>query len=175
MKSFKDLKKEINNLTGDILLIGDLDLTNFPLTNKNKFADIYYLNENDNTFEDEDIETKNIASNIQLKELHKYFKDGIDNIYCNYNEIKSYMPSFFRESLRITKKKIYLILKNKNDFKKIEKKYKRYNLECNLYSFDECNLVIIESNDIIVNPLKEFYYYTLDNIEKAYNYISDNL
>ncbi len=175
METFSDLKKEVNNLSGGILLIGDLNSKNFPISNKNKLTDIYYLNGDDDDLDDEEIDTKDIASNIHLRELHKYFKEGIDNIYCNYLEVKSYFPSFFRESLRITKKNIYLVLKNKNDYKRLAKKYGRYNITCNLYSFKKCNIMVIEANDIIVNPFKEIYYYIIDSIEKAYNYISDQI
>ncbi len=175
MESFSDLKKEVNSLEGGILLIGDLDSKNFPLSNKNKLTDVYYLNGNDDDLDDEEIDAKDIASNIHLKELHKYFKDGIDNIYCNYLEVKSYVPSFFRESLRITKKNIYIVLKNKTDFKKLAKKYRRYKINCNLYSFKECNIMVVEANDIIVNPFKETYYYIIDNLERIYDYISDQV
>ena len=173
MKEFKD---EINNLTGILLLIGDLNSKNFPFSNKkSKLTDVFYLNGNVDDDFDDDFDTKNIASDISLKELHNYFKDGVDNIYCNFEEVKNHFPSFFRESLRITKKNIYLVLKNKKDFKKIEKKYKRYNINCRLYDFKKCNVMVIEANDIIVSPFKSAYHYIIDNIEKLYNYISDNV
>ena len=175
MKSFSELKKEINTLTGSLLLIGNFDDKKFPLTKGNNLSDIYYLNSNNFTDSTVDVSLKDIASNIHLKELHKYFKDGVDNIYCNYDEIKDYIPSFFRESLRITKKNIYIVFNNKKNYSKIEKKYKRYNINCTLYSFNECNIAIIEANDIMVNPIKEFYYYLLDKVESIYNYISENV
>ena len=175
MNNFNDLKKEIKSLDGSLLLIGEFDNRNFPLDNSRNIQEIFYLNGNAEGASDSEISTKNIASNMHLRELHKYFKDGVDNIYCNFDEINKHIPSFIRESLRITKKNIYIIFSNKNSYKKIEKKYKRYKINCNLYSFDNINIAVIEANDIIVPFFKESYYYIIDRIEATYNDISENI
>lgn len=175
MESLADLEKELNCLSGSLLLIGELDDKNFPITNNKKIKSVFYLDSNTDCFKEDDVETSDIALNMHLRDLHKYFKDGVDNIYCNFDEIENHIPAFVRESLRITKKNIYLVFNNKKDYKKIEKKYKRYNLNCNLYSFDKCNIAIVEANDIIIHSFKELRYYIVDNIERIYDYISDNI
>ena len=175
MKNLSDLKKELKTLDGSLLLIGSLDKKNFPLKELGNISEIFYLNCNDDELKNSNIPTQDIASNMHLRELHKYFKDGVDNIYCNFDEIKDHIPSFIRESLRVTKKKIYIVFKNKNNYKKIEKKYKRYNLDCNLYNLDKLNIAIIEANDVIIPLFKGIYYYIGDRVENIYNKISDNI
>ena len=175
MGNFEILKKELKNLTGSILLIGKIEAKVFSIFDKNtNISETFYLNCFNETSEGNIID-KSIADNISLKDLHKYFKDGVDNIYCNYEEIKNYLPSFIRESLRITKKKIYVFSKYKSNLNHLIKKYKRYNLNCTVYNFDNYDLLVVEANDIIVHFFKELYYYIIDNIEKIYNYISDNV
>jgi len=171
------LKEELEKLEGTLLIIGSLNEEIFSTLDSNKkIKETFYLCNSENSLDD-DIEDNvgNVANNINLKELHKYFKNGVDNIYCNYDDIKNHIPAFIRESLRVTKKNIYIYFKYKNDYKKIAKKYKRYKLNCNFYSLDDFNVGVIEANDIIVHLPKETYYYFVDNIEKIYNYISDNI
>ncbi len=110
MKNFKELKNEIESLEGSILIIGAFKEEIFDLLeNNSKIPDVYYLNDssNHNYFEEYEDGLKGVANNIQVKEIHKYFKDGVDNIFCNFDEIKDHVPSFIRESLRVTKKNIY--------------------------------------------------------------------
>ena len=169
----EEVKKIIKSLEGDLLVIGNFESEFFDLLNKNKsIKETYYLNSNDkkNNYESDD-SLASVANNMDLKELHKYFKKGIDNIYCNFNEIKNYIPAFIRESLRVTKKNIYIVFEKKTNFKKIEKKYKRYGLNCSFVD----NTAIIEANDIIIHWPKETYYYIKDCLEKAYNDVSVNV
>ncbi len=177
MKNFNELKDEFKNFAGKILLIGKLNNNVYSLFDSNtKITETFYLNSS-NFVETKEVDSnsKNIANNMNLKDLHKYFKEGVDNICCNYNEIKDYLPAFIRESLRITIKKIYIFFDNKKDFKIIEKKYKRYKLKIDFYSFDDYNLAIIETNDIMVGFFKEKYYYFLDSVENLYTYVSNNI
>ena len=178
MNNYKDFKNMLKALEGDILLIGKIDDKVFNLLDNNsKITDTYYLNCDVQHFKKQDYDnlSEDVASNINLKEMHKYFKDGIDNIYCNFDEIKKHIPSFIRESLRITKKNIYIVFNEKNDYQKIEKKYKRYGLKVEFNSFDNYNIAIIEANDIIIHFPKETFYYIKDSLEKIYNDISDSI
>ena len=178
MKNFKELKNEIKSLEGSILIIGVFEEKIFDLLeNNSKIPDVYYLNDssNHNSSKGYKDDLKGVANNIHIKELHKYFKDGVDNIFCNFDEIKDHIPSFIRESLRVTKKNIYINFLNENNYKFIEKKYSRYGLKCELSSFDDYHIAKIEANDIIVHFPKETYYYIKDNFEKFYDYVSDNI
>jgi len=177
MSNFKDLVKELQTLEGELLLIGNIEDKILELIDKNKkVTETYYLNHNSSDENKTDSSSlSDVANNIYIKELHKYFKDGVDNIYCDYSEIKAYIPSFIRESLRITKKNIYITFLKEENYNFIEKKYQRYGLNCNLYSYDECNVLVIEANDIIVHSPKETYYYVKDNIEKLYYDISESI
>ena len=178
MKNFKDLKNEIKSLEGSLLIIGIFSDKIFNLLeNNSKVPDVYYLNSNDTNKSSRTDESnlKGVANNIHIKEIHKYFKDGIDNIFCNFDEIKEHVPSFIRESLRVTKKNIYINFSSEKDYKMIEKKYSRYGIKCELSSFEDYHIAKIEANDIIVHFPKETYYYIIDNCEKLYNYMSENI
>ena len=88
MNDFNELKKEFKSLNGNILLIGDLTDKLFSIIeNNSKLTGTFYLN---SYSKKSDIELEsasvNVASNMSLKNLHKYFKNGINNICCNYNE-----------------------------------------------------------------------------------------
>ena len=176
MESFEDLEFELKSLTGSILLIGELEEEIMNLLSENKnLSETFYLNHNSKNGGEITNEDLSIDNNLNLKNLHKYFKDGVDNIYASFDEIKDYIPAFIRESLRITKKNIYISFENKSDYKKISKKYKRYKIKCDFYSFDDYNLAIIEANDLIVHFFKEHYYYFIDSVERLYNYVSENV
>ena len=97
----------------------------------------------------------------------------MDNVFCNYEEIKNEIPSFVREILRVTKKNIYVFFKKKEDYTFLKDKFKRYNLK--ISENEEEQYFIIEANDIVVTQTKEIYYYFLDNLEKIYNKISDSI
>lgn len=175
MKNTKEFEKKLKRLNGSILIIGDLgEDINILLDNNTKITETYWLNAS-NTYNDEkDDGSLDVANDFNLAKLHKYLKKGIDNIVCNYDEIKKELPKFIRESLRVTKKNIYLSFDKKFDYESILKKYKRYNINCSIEEYDDFNLLIAEANDIIVNEFKELYYYIKDNLEKIYNKISDS-
>ncbi len=108
-----EIKKELEDLNGSLLMIGALDGKIVDILDKNSnIAPTFYLNCN-NKGSKAEVTTIDVANNIGLEELHKYFKDGVDYITCEYNAIKDYIPSFIRESLRITRKNIYIFLKIK--------------------------------------------------------------
>lgn len=176
MKKLKEFDKQLKEFAGSILIIGDLgEKANELLDNNTNITETYWLNSSSSILDNDDESSIDVASDFNLADLHKHLKKGIDNIICNYKEIEKVIPKFIRESLRVTKKNIYIYFTKEIDYELILKKYKRYNLSCEVEEYKEFNFLIIEANDIIVNDFKEQYYYLVDNLEKIYNNISDNI
>lgn len=172
----KELKQTIKALVGSVLIVGDFGEKFEETLDKNtKITETYWVNANSQVQEQTDEPVIDVAYDFNFAKLHKYLKKGIDNTFCNYNEIKKVVPKFIRESLRVTKKNIYIIFDKKSDLEFVLKKYKRYQLSYEVKTDDKFNLLIIEANDIIVNEFKEIYYYLYDNVEKFYNDISEAL
>ena len=161
MKIFKEL-------SGSVLIIGNIDES---YLGKN-ITEVYYMNSNDFKTNEIDNNMLDVEKNIHLKNLHKCFKNGIDNICANYNEIKDYYPAFIRESLKITKKEIYIIFMNKNDYEFILKKFKKYNLEIEK---QESDYLVMKVKVNKTNYLVREFYYILNSLEKFYNYVSNNI
>ena len=165
--------KEIPALEGSILLIGDLLVIEEKVEKNPKITEVYCLNNNGYDSDTDSENSESINNDFNLKHLHEYLKKGVDNVFCNYEEIKNEIPSFVREILRVTKKNIYVFFTKKEDYDFLKNKFKRYNLE--IKENEEERYFIIEANDIVVTQAKEIYYYFLDNLEKIYNKISDSI
>ena len=176
MKKLKEFDNKIKDFVGSILIIGDLgEKVSELIENNTNITETYWLNSVASLNDEDDEASIDVASDFNFAYLHKHLKKGIDNTICNYNEIKKVIPKFIRESLRITKKNIYIYFDKEIEYELVLKKYKRYNLKCEIEEYKEFNLLIVEANDIIVNTFKENYYYIIDNLEKIYNNISDNI
>ena len=176
MKSFYDLKNEIKKLSGSLLVIGEITNKKISPSDNSNFTDVFFLNsDKEANGKGTGTSTEDIGSDLHIRELHKCFPNGIDVVFCNYAEIREHVPSFIRESLRITKQKIYVVFKTKKEYKYIEKKYKRYKLECDYTEVDDDYILTVEINNSKISFLKKFYYYLIDKIEYLYNYISDNI
>ncbi len=169
----KKILKEIPKLEGSILLIGDLLAIEEKIEKNTKITEVFCLNNNNNSLDTDSETSESINNDFNLKHLHEYLKNGVDNVFCNYEEIKNEIPSFVREILRVTKKNIYVFFTKKEDYTFLKDKFKRYNLE--IKENEEERYFVIEANDIVVTQTKEIYYYFLDNLEKIYNKISDSI
>ncbi len=175
MKTDRYLKQKIKNVDGSLLVIGELgDNIESYITSNQKITETYWLNSNsiDDLTDDEAID---IGKDISLNKLRNYLKQGIDNVICDYSEIKNHIPEFIKESLNVTKKNLYLFTKKGDKYKKLLKKFKRYKLNYTIEELEDGNVIVIEINDIIVNRFKEKYYYFIDQVEKYYDKISDSI
>lgn len=169
-----EFRCELKSLKGSILTIGTFaEEIEEELEKNTKITEVYYLNSITKKGGDECDNDQDIASDIKIAHIHKYFKKGIDNILCNYDEIKKDIPAFVRESLRITKKDIYILLPKNIESEDLIKKYKRLNLEYSIIKEADYDLLVVNANDIIVSSFKELRYYIEDNLQKIYNKISD--
>ena len=109
----KKILKEIPKLEGSILLIGDLLAIEEKIEKNTKITEVYCLNKNNNILETESETSESINNDFNLEHIHEYLKNGVDNVFCNYEEIKNEIPSFVREILRVTKKNIYVFFTKK--------------------------------------------------------------
>ena len=112
----KKILKEIPKLEGSVLLIGDLLAIEEKIEKNTKITEVYCLNNNNNSLDTDSETSESINNDFNLKHLHEYLKNGVDNVFCNYEEIKNEIPSFVREILRVTKKNIYVFFTKKDDY-----------------------------------------------------------
>lgn len=160
----------LKKISGSIILIGSIDSKYLG----DDLTEVYYLNDKySGSASSEAGNSIDISKSMFLKDLHKHFKNGIDNICANFDEIKNYVPAFLRESLKITKKDIYVIFKYKKDFEFLKKKFKRFNLEIEKYEFDKQLVMKVKVSK--TSGFKRNIYYITDSIQRWYNYISENI
>lgn len=170
----KELEEKIINEEGTFLFLGMVLPALAPIFEKNsKIKETYYINASTKG-EKEGFGSHDVAKNVALKDIHKYFKDGVDNFYCEFSEVKKYVPAFIRESLRITKNNIYICFNNKKDYQKIKNKYDRYQIASTLFIVDNKYIGLFYANDILIPFFKELKFYFHDTLEKWYEYINEN-
>ena len=108
---------------------------------------------------------------IDIKKLKKKFKKNKpDYMIIDIKEVNDYLKFFVKDSLYITKEKIYIYSSDKNiDLNNIYKLYKRYN-----------NNIIISGKYIIIEQslyrnkiFKNILYYIKDTIVNVYNAIGN--
>ena len=93
----KKILKEIPKLEGSILLIGDLLAIEEKIEKNTKITEVYCLNNNNNSLDTDSETSESINNDFNLKHLHEYLKNGVDNVFCNIEEIKNEFPSFVRK------------------------------------------------------------------------------
>ena len=104
----KKILKEIPKLEGSILLIGDLLAIEEKIEKNTKITEVFCLNNNNNSLDTDSETSESINNDFNLKHLHEYLKNGVDNVFCNYEEIKNEIPSFVREILRVAQEPVSL-------------------------------------------------------------------
>ena len=158
-----DLKDIIKNMNGKVIAIGTDEKINNCLM-KNENIDCVLLNSYSKG------NKKGRAKTIRIKKIRRKFKKKkIDYIICNYNEISKYMNTFIKDSVYITKNKIYYYNVSKDDIN--VKKYKRYNTKI----VNIGKLIEIDMNFSKTNIFKDIYYAIIDNFTKVIEFIGDLL
>ena len=79
----KKILKEITKLEGSILLIGDLLAIEEKIEKNAKITEVYCLNNNSNNSDTDSEISESINNDFNLKHLHEYLKNGVDNVFCN--------------------------------------------------------------------------------------------
>lgn len=169
--------KKLNNelmaiakhLNGVLLVIGVEDqLVLETILNNHKITNCDTLNLIDK-------KTKYVKE-ISSKKLKKHYKKKrIDNIICNYKHIASNSRYFIRNSVYINRENIYLYCNDTVDYETVIKKYKRYNTNVKVTTFDNQILLTINTSKSKNHPIKDIFYLIKDIYASFIDLISEFL
>lgn len=171
------LAYDIKNLKGYVLGVGILNDKILTALEKNDFVDVNILT--NNNIEIPKKSKLNIQSNekkgkkIIIKKLKKYFKHHKpDYMICNIDDVKKYLKYFIKDSLYITKDKIYIYSNNLDlSLEEIARKYKRYTKKVEIFN----DYVLIDTTNYQPSLFKNMFYYIIDSLLFLYNFISNIL
>lgn len=168
----KLLEKIIVNINGKVVCIGNLD--EFLLKKLGQNTNITYcdlLNCNTNSSG----KGKSKQKSLTMKDFKKFYKKKrINYLICDINEIKKHLPMFLQSSIYINKDKIYIYgSKNDYDVQKLQKKYKRYNVQINLTEKNDDFVLEVNTNNAKNKFFKDKIYFIIDNLEIFIDKIGD--
>ena len=172
----KNIRYELKKMTGFILGIGQFDdkFLSEVMKNDNISFSILTNDNSDIVFKkrkkSELVNPKNNKS-INIKKIKKVFKkQKPDYIILDVYEVKDYLKTFVKDSLYITKNKIYINTSSKDiDLNDIYKLYKRYHKKINI----DNDYIIIDMEGYHNNILKNIFYYVIDCFVGFYYFISN--
>lgn len=168
MKKNSVLSKEIENMSGNVLGIGDFNKTLINKINKN--INIINCNVLGNGESDDDVKTR--VKKMRISNLRKFKHKRINYLICNYDNINNHLKTFIKDSIYITKDYIYFCT---NDIEYIKKLYNRYNVSIKEIKCSDQSILIINTKKAKNNKLKEMFYMIADSIEKAIEIITNLL
>jgi len=169
--NYVELKKIINKLSGNIIIIGEFneELEKLVSENKNILTCDHLTNS-----KGLGIGKKGKSKNINIKKIKRKYKNKkIDYILCNIEDVFKYQKTFIKDSIYIAKKEVYLFGK-KDDVDVIQKKYNRYTNNTELTRLKE-GIVLIVKTDFNPPKLKNIYYHIYDTMIAIADLISDIL
>ena len=173
---FKYLYDEIKNMEGNVLAIGiDDKLINAIKKNKNINAFEISKSERFSLFQKKKRKLESNGKSINIKKLHKYFKKGsINYIIVDYEQILKHYKYVFKDSIYLSKGKLYFYMPNDVDSDYINK-YKRYNSKITLKKYDNTKLVIIDNSKATTSKFKNIVYLIGDTMTNFIDFISNIL
>ena len=173
-KVVKDLEKVIKNLNGKLICIGLNEKYLIEQIRKNE--NIFYCDLlNSNIFSKNKSKSKGKKEKtLTIKEFKKYYKKKkINYTICNIKDIYKFYPKFIPDSVRINNSFIYIYGDKDDNFEKLEKKYKRYNVNTEMIIYEKQFLLKIDLQNKKINFFKEKFYFLVDNIQRTIDIISD--
>ena len=169
MKKNSALNKEIKNMYGNTLIIGDIEEKLVKtLENNKKIKICNILGNKEYDSDGESSKTKK----FRLTKLRKFKKKKVNFLICDYNKIDNYLKTFIKDSIYITNDYIYFCT---NKPSKIRKKYQRYNVEIKEINCVESTILIINTSRAKNNKIKEFIYNIIDFFENIIDIITEML
>lgn len=173
---FKYLYDEIKNMEGNVLAIGiDDKLINAIKKNKNINAFEISKSERFSLFQKKKRRLESNGKSINIKKLHKYFKKGsINYIIVDYEQILKHYKYVFKDSIYLSKGKLYFYMPKDIDSDYINK-YKRYNSKINIKEYDNTKLVIIDNSKSKTSIIKNVLFLISDTFANFLDFISNIL
>lgn len=172
----KNVLYDIKKMNGFVLGIGNLSKNILDEFNKNPNIGVSIISNENYSFESGTVEKKKKrkkkkGKNINLKKLKKYFKKNKpDYIVCNISDINDYLKYFIKDSLFITKNKIYIYSTEEHiDLTEIKDKYSRYNVSVKYQK----KSLIIDTKDYKKSRVKNILYFIKDTLSDIYNFIGN--
>lgn len=165
---------EIKDLKGYVLGVGILKNKILTELNKNDYVEVNILTNNNISIPASSKlkpDSSKKGKKIVIKKLKKYFKKKKpDYIICNIDDVKSYLKYFVKDSLYITKQRIYIYSDSKDvDLKDIEKKYLRYTKSVEIIN----DAILIDTTNYNPNIFKNACYYFVDTLVAIYDFIAN--
>ena len=162
----KHLKEILKSISGNILGIGIKDEKLIKIIDNNININNCTLLNNINT---SDSDEKGYIQTINIRRLRKVFKKKkTDYIIGNMEDLEKYLKYFIKDSIFISRNKIYLYGKlDKEKFDNLVKKYERYNVEIAIRRYRQNFLLTIDSQNAKSYKLKDlgyFIYYTISDL-----------
>ena len=118
----------------------------------------------------------NKGKTINIKKIKKYIrKKSIDYIIINIDEVYEYYKYIVRDTILLSKNKIYVYGTDIVDFEFIKKLYSRYNTDINISRYKDSYLMSIKNNDVKRNYLKNKLYFIEDTMHNISEFIGNIL
>lgn len=161
------MKKIIKNLEGRVLGIGLNEELVKQIEDNDKIIECNLLN----SYSKGKNKFSLFNKTIKIKKIRKVFKKKkIDYVICNYDEINQYFNTFIKDSIYISKTKIYYF--GNIDIELLKNRYGRYNTNIVIKNK---NLVEINCSNAKNNFFKDYYYRLIDFKNKLIEVIGDIL
>ena len=161
------MKKIIKNLDGKVLGIGLNEELVKQIEKNDKIVECNLLN----SYSKGKNKFSLFNKTIKIKKIRKVFKKKkIDYVICNYDEINQYFNTFIKDSIYISKIKIYYF--GNIDIELLKNRYGRYNTNIVIKNK---NLVEINCSNAKNNFFKDYYYRLVDFKNKLIEVIGDIL
>lgn len=167
-----ELKEILENISGNILLIGNYSIKLEEIISKNEnilYCDQLIGNNNSNG----NTKVKK-SKKLNIKKIKKHYKKNkINNTIVNYEEVKDYKNTFVKDSTYITKGNIIVI--DRNNDETIFNMYKRYTKDIKIINCLDGKIFVINSSKAKNNKIKDMYYFIHDLIINVFDTIGNLL
>ena len=171
---FKYLIEEIKKMQGNVISIG-IDDKLITAIKRNKKIDAFDINKSERIsfFQRKKRTLSSSGKRINIKKLRKYFKkNSVEYIICDYEQITKYYKHIFKDSIFLTKGKIYYYANKDVDMEYILK-YKRYGSKITVKDYDRTKLFIIDNEKAKTNKFKNICFMISDTCTNFIDFISN--
>lgn len=177
MTLINDLKKICKEVNGNVITIGLENKTVVNELDKNENVYNLYSMQFNGKKRSKKVSKGKKGKTISIKKIKKIFKKkNIDYVICNIEDISYFLRTFIKDSIYITKTKIYIYGTLDNiDIELIERRYKRYNVKISILEYNKDFLIEIDTTNAYNHFFKDLLYSIIDIIYSIYNTIGDLL
>ncbi len=174
----KDLLNELSsitkNLEGKLLGIGLYDDKLLKVIDNNHQITTYDIL---NSLEEESINDGVKKKVVYIRKLRKHYKKKkINNIICNYMEVKKHNKYFIKDSVYINRQHLYLFGDTKDvDLQLLIKRYNRYRVTIIKKEFKDKFLLIIDTSKAKNYRFIDIYYFISDSLYNGIELLSQFL